>query len=244
MAKKRKAIPAATRRQIAAAVDLYKEKQTDFEELARRASEDFGRDAVLRKLIHSVKYRAKDPEHLRDKLERKWHEGSRSEVALGVKIFSRVDDLAGIRLIHLNTQQFVAIHERINEICDFRKYRQPKKPIAYTWDIENRAIFNHAGVRAVLRETLYTSVHYVVEATHQPYRCEIQVRTLAEEIWGEVSHTVNYPHPTSSVACREQLLALARVASGCTRLVDSIFASKVEHEDTLTKTARTRTRKG
>ena len=38
-----------------------------------------------------------------------------------------------------------------------------------------------------------------------------------------------YPHPTDSTACREQLLALARVASGCTRLVDSIFASDEEH---------------
>ena len=56
------------------------------------------------------------------------------------------------------------------------------------------------------------------------------VRTLAEELWGEVSHTVNYPHKTHSIACNEQLAALARVASGCTRLVDSIFASESEHK--------------
>ena len=77
---------------------------------------------------------------------------------------------------------------------------------------------------------MYTSVHYVVEPVFDQIACEIQVRTLAEELWGEVSHTVNYPEETDSIACKEQLAALARVASGCTRLVDSIFASESEHK--------------
>jgi putative GTP pyrophosphokinase len=46
-----------------------------------------------------------------------------------------------------------------------------------------------------------------------------------EEVWGEVDHKLNYPHPTESVACREQIRALARSTSSATRLVDSIFAT-------------------
>ena len=53
--------------------------------------------------------------------------------------------------------------------------------------------------------------------------CEIQVRTLFEEIWGEIDHTINYPHETESIACREQIRVLAKLVSTGTRLADSIF---------------------
>jgi putative GTP pyrophosphokinase len=46
-----------------------------------------------------------------------------------------------------------------------------------------------------------------------------------EEVWGEVDHKVNYPHESKSVACVEQIKALARSTSAATRLVDSIFAT-------------------
>ena len=75
------------------------------------------------------------------------------------------------------------------------------------------------------------SVHYVIELNPTSHvRCELQVRTLADELWGEVSHTIDYPKPTKSIACQEQLKVLARVTSGCTRLVDSIFRSREEFE--------------
>jgi len=73
---------------------------------------------------------------------------------------------------------------------------------------------------------MYTSVHYVVESNSSTRAtCEIQVRTLAEELWGEVDHTMNYPHESSVLSCREQIKVLARVTSSCSRLVDSIFRS-------------------
>lgn len=60
--------------------------------------------------------------------------------------------------------------------------------------------------------------------------CELQVRTLAEEIWGEVDHRVNYPHPAESVACRQQIRALARSTSAAGRLVDAIFATVADEQ--------------
>jgi ppGpp synthetase/RelA/SpoT-type nucleotidyltranferase len=79
---------------------------------------------------------------------------------------------------------------------------------------------------------MYTSVHYVITSAQRPeLRIELQLRTLMEEVWGEVSHVIDYPKRTRSVACREQLKALARLTSGCTRLVDSIFSSQWEHVD-------------
>jgi hypothetical protein len=48
---------------------------------------------------------------------------------------------------------------------------------------------------------------------------------LTEETWGEIDHTINYPHPTKSVALREQIRVLARATSTAGRLADAIFAT-------------------
>src|SRR5207245_9783623 len=38
-------------------------------------------------------------------------------------------------------------------------------------------------------------------------------------------HKINYPHSNESLSCRDQIRTLAWVASSCTGLVDSIFAT-------------------
>ena len=40
---------------------------------------------------------------------------------------------------------------------------------------------------------------------------------------GEIDHTINYPHATNSIACKEQIRVLAKLVSTGTRLADSIF---------------------
>jgi putative GTP pyrophosphokinase len=84
---------------------------------------------------------------------------------------------------------------------------------------------------------MYSSVHYVAQPNTRPplVTIEIQVRTLADEIWGEIDHKLNYPHPHKSVACREQIRALARVTSSCSRLVDAIVTSDEDWERTRKK---------
>jgi ppGpp synthetase/RelA/SpoT-type nucleotidyltranferase len=88
------------------------------------------------------------------------------------------------------------------------------------------------GFKTKRSENLYTSVHYVISDQMPGLKltCELQVRTLTEETWGEVDHTLNYPHKSESVACLQQIRALARSTSAAGRLVDSIFAT-VAHED-------------
>lgn len=80
------------------------------------------------------------------------------------------------------------------------------------------------GLEVHVKDSFYTSVHYLVRPRpDSPHCCEIQVRTLFEEIWGEVDHTLNYPTPTDNIACREQLRVLTKVVGAGSRLVDSIF---------------------
>jgi ppGpp synthetase/RelA/SpoT-type nucleotidyltranferase len=93
------------------------------------------------------------------------------------------------------------------------------------------ALFQRMSVKTMSSERMYTSVHYVVNAGAGTKRtAEIQVRTLAEELWGEVDHTISYPHPCPIPTCGEQIKVLARVTSSCTRLVDSIFFARNQSE--------------
>ncbi len=64
-----------------------------------------------------------------------------------------------------------------------------------------------------------------------------------EEVWGEVDHTMNYPHQIDNLACREQLKVLARVTSSATRLVDAIFLTADEHNNQAQKKRKARKKK-
>ena len=214
-------------------VALYATNRVEFANLAKRVETDLLENAELRPLIHSSKRREKEPDHLRDKLQRKALEAIEKGKNLNItskNLFKKIGDLAGVRLLHIHADQLSAIHPAIINIFNFHKYKLREKPLVYIWDLERKAFLSGLGFNVKIRPKLYTSVHYVVEPHFGKVGCEIQVRTLAEELWGEVSHTINYPHETESVACAQQLAVLARVASGCTRLVDAIFASLAEYD--------------
>jgi len=225
------ALPKATANEIERMVDLYSKRRVEFANFAKRVESDLLDNAELRPLIHSSKKREKDPAHLRDKLIRKATEAKKRGKRFTItetNLFKKVGDLAGVRLLHIHTDQLALIHPTILKIFQFYEYRLREKPLVYIWDLERRAFLSELGFNVQIRPKMYTSVHYVIEWAD--FGCEIQVRTLAEELWGEVSHTINYPHETDSIACAQQLAVLARIASGCTRLVDSIFASISEHK--------------
>lgn len=219
-------------RQIDRTVAFYKTKYEMFETLARQLQGNLLESPKLRELIHSAKMRAKDPEHLRDKLQRWANEAFENDKPFETgpaNLFVEVEDLAGVRLLHLHTKQMREINPAIREMLKEHRYTLLGKPVAYTWDFENEEFFKGLGFKTKRDQSLYTSVHYYIEASRRTrMRCELQVRTLAEELWGEVSHAISYPYESRSVHCREQLKVLARIASGNTRLVDSIFVSHAE----------------
>jgi putative GTP pyrophosphokinase len=192
--------------------------------------------------VHSLKYRVKDREHLRHKLVRKALDSRDKRKKFEItadNLFEKIDDLAGVRILHLYTAQMQKINAAVLEIIREQRFILLSGPIANTWDSENERFFKSLGMAINERDTMYTSVHYVLGANNiYQTRCELQVRTLMEEVWGEVSHTLNYPDQTGSISCQEQLKVLARVTSSCTRLVDSIFRSYDEH--LLIKASRAR----
>jgi len=212
--------------------DYSSDKRGQYELAANRLIEDLAQDAVLSRFIHSTKYRAKDPEHLEAKLHRKADEFNEKKEPFPFTVENYedlIEDLGGCRLLHIHTKQMAEIHPRIKEVLSKLKYILSASPVSYTWDIENEKLFKGLGATVVVRDSFYTSTHYSVKVHGMAKKCELQVRTLAEELWGEVSHSINYPNETNSIACAEQLLALARFSSGCSRLVDSLFASRDEY---------------
>jgi putative GTP pyrophosphokinase len=190
-------------------------------------------DKVLKEHIHSVKSRTKTPKSLSDKLARKIREAAASGKAFKINetnLFTKINDLAGLRILHLHTRELESIHKALLALFERERYVLRGKPFARTWDDESRDYFKQIGVLTRKSPSFYTSVHYVINSNSRvKATCEIQVRTLMEEVWGEVSHKINYPHPIRSVACEEQVKALARVTSSATRLVDSLFRSYDDH---------------
>ena len=187
---------------------------------------------ALVEIAHSIRHRLKDPDHLRDKLIRKWRKCQTDKVPFDItkdNLFVRVSDLAGIRILHLHTRQIEEIDRLLKLIFKEQQLKLIEGPFARTWDDFSKAFFEKIGMTVQQSDTMYTSVHYVLSSNSLTTKtCEVQVRTLMEEVWGEVDHKINYPHPTESVACREQIRALARSTSSTSSLVDSIFSS---HDD-------------
>lgn len=151
-------------------------------------------------VLHSIKSRIKDAEHLRDKLQRKIQGGRNITVS---NFRNEVTDLIGVRILYLYQDQFKTIHNEImRQINERKEWKFMEEPEAYTWDPEAAKTYDELGIRHEIKETFYTSVHYVIRPYNnnsQPICCEIQVRTLFEEIWGEIDHTINYPHVTDSI---------------------------------------------
>jgi putative GTP pyrophosphokinase len=224
-----------TQRKMRVVDDLvahFEANQHHFELISKQLLALFENDKTLSQHVHSMKARVKEPSHLKDKLIRKMAESEEKGRKFAItpdNLFYKVNDLAGLRIIHLYTRQMDAINKALLSLFEEEKYRLREGPTARTWDDESRKYFKEIRIATRKSPSMYTSVHYVLEPNRRTkYTCELQVRTLMEEVWGEVDHTINYPHPTNIVSCAEQIAALARITSGCTRVVDSIFRT---HED-------------
>lgn len=178
--------------------------------------------------IHSIRYRVKNPTHLQDKLARKLLKARLGEefCITPENVLEKINDLAGLRILHLHSRQIKAINAALNELFVEYRYTVIEAATARTWDDEYRRFYETLGIATKSSEKMYTSVHYIIESNSATkLTCEVQVRTLAEELWGEVDHSMNYPIASKIEACREQIRVLARLTSGCSRLVDSIYSS-------------------
>jgi ppGpp synthetase/RelA/SpoT-type nucleotidyltranferase len=215
----------ATKRELSQLVKLYRDHTHLFQYFQEGVISALRLDPKLNTdplpIIHSIKTRLKDPDHLAEKIKRKEAEG---RLITKDNLFNEITDLAGVRILHLHQAQAKPIHDFIMEKVNGHEWHLAEKPVAYSWDPDSTDFFKALGLKAKLKPSHYTSIHYVIRPKKGAQAaCEIQVRTLFEEIWGEIDHSVNYPMATNNPATKEQLRVLSKLVSTGTRLVDSIF---------------------
>lgn len=212
-------------------VSIYRKQKKFYELFLKSVESDFLSERSLNSgtptVIHSTRSRLKDEDNLAKKILRKREAGRDINES---NIFSSVTDLAGLRVLHLHQNQFGQIHQFIKTKVRKKDWKLLEKPIAYTWDPDSVNYFREFGLRTAVKSSYYTSVHYLVAPANSEdgISCEVQVRTLFEEAWGEIDHSINYPKPTKILANIEQLRVLSRLVSTGSRLADSIF--KVHEE--------------
>lgn len=212
-------------------VDQYRQKKRLFELFSNSVYSEFASNPDLNTgtptIIHSIKVRLKDEDHLAEKILRKRVDGKQITQD---NLFSEITDFAGIRILHLHQNQFSALHTFITEKVRTKSWRLLEKPIAYTWDPESVDYYKSFKIRTSVKPSYYTSVHYLIAPANKQdvICCEVQIRTLFEEVWGEIDHSINYPNRTQNIASIEQLRVLSKLVSTGSRLADAIF--KVHQE--------------
>lgn len=202
-------------------IEKYKSDYQDFELLRRHVVDYFSLHPKAAPNVHSVKSRLKDPDHLKEKLIRKW---DNKDPITAKNLYKKITDFSGVRVLLLHQKQFSAVKESIDWRIAKGEWILVEQPKAYTWDPEAQKYFVDLGLETHTKESFYTSVHYLVKQYEESeICCEIQIRTLFEEIWGEVDHSINYPTKTENEGCRDQILVLAKLIGAGSRLVDSVF---------------------
>ncbi|MGK5023220.1 RelA/SpoT domain-containing protein [Janthinobacterium sp. RB2R34] len=223
---KNMASPASVTVDVNKLVDIFKKKRRLFELFSQSVENDFLSSPELNtgvpSVIHSVRSRIKDESHMYEKIVRKISEG---RLLNEDNILSEITDFAGLRILHLHQNQFSSIYEFIDDKIKTKNWRLLEKPVAYTWDPESVEYFKKYKIKTSLKSSYYTSVHFLIAPANRldGTCCEVQVRTLFEEVWGEIDHSINYPVKTDKLANIEQLRVLSKLVSTGSRLADSIF---------------------
>lgn len=178
------------------------------------------KDPRVSPVIHSFKRRLKEEKSIEEKIKKKRLSGTHID---SKNVFSEVTDIYAVRLIHLYPHDVKAVHDVIVDHAQKKDWILAEKPKAYTWDPDSVSFLTSLGLKCELKPSFYTSVHYLVKPRRQSTAvCEIQVRSLLEEVWGEVDHKIKYKGLTQDERINEHLAVLARLVSAGSRVLSAI----------------------
>lgn len=163
--------------------------------------------------VHSVRYRIKDPEHVIEKIIRRKIEDKKSNFTIE-NYKEEMTDLIGIRALHLFKEDWSSIDDFIKQTWNLK---QPPVANFRKGDAEQLInIYKEKGCEPKEHKFGYRSVHYIIETqpAKQKHVVEIQVRTIFEEAWSEIDHTVRYPYDLDNPIFSQFLSILNRLAGG------------------------------
>lgn len=189
-------------------------------------------------MIHSVKSRIKEPDRLIEKIIRKTEDrrlkyGDDFQFSLN-NYKNEINDLIGIRVIHIFKDQWQDIHEFIT------KTWKVIEVTANVRDGDNTKKFEELNIEVRSRISGYRSVHYLVEfyPTNEKVIAEIQVRTIFEEGYGEIDHRLRYSHIEIPEILKSNLLLFNRIvgsADEMASLINDLSKEWVSKEEELLK---------
>lgn len=148
--------------------------------------------------IYLTKQRIKSVNSLYLKTKRKDYES-----------LDEVTDVAGLRVLCLFEQDILTVHEYLVGILSSGKYRLTEFKI-YNWPDDNyieelqnivkklksivKKHFPKHNFKDPTKGSGYKSIHYVAtkDISGVPYPIEIQLRTLFQDVWGELEHSLAY----------------------------------------------------
>jgi len=173
-------------------------------------------------MVHSVKSRIKEPDRLIEKVIRKTENrkskyGDKFQFTID-NYKNEINDLIGIRVIHIFKDQWQEIHEFI-----LRTW----KVIEITANVregDNIEVFEDPNIEVRSKASGYRSVHYLVEfyPTSQKVIAEIQVRTIFEEGYGEIDHRLRYSHNEIPEILQSNLLLFNRIVGSADEMASLI----------------------
>lgn len=174
------------------------------------------------KSVHSVKSRIKAPERLIEKIIRKT-EDRKNKYGKDFKFTAdnykdEINDLIGIRVIHIFKEQWRDIHEFIIKTWNVIEIT------ANVREGDNTKDFEELNIEVRSRASGYRSVHYLVEfyPTNKKVIAEIQVRTIFEEGYGEIDHRLRYSHEEIPEILQSNLLLFNRIVGSADEMASLI----------------------
>lgn len=178
-------------------------------------------------VVHALKYRIKEPEHLMAKILRYRIKTPSQNITLQ-NYEEAVSDLIGIRILHLTKSHWYKVHEILQ-----KHYNHLEPPVANirAGDPDHLInMFKEKGCDIKVHPAGYRSVHYLIETApaKKKFQVEVQVRTIFEEAWGEIDHAVRYPHLTTDPLMQEFLKILNRLAGSADEMAEFVLGLKEE----------------
>lgn len=172
--------------------------------------------------------RAKQPEHLLEKIIRKAGKEDKADyLEISVDNYREIiTDLLGVRILILKKEDWDIVDRHIHKkFNDFVEY-----PVAYVC-YGDRDIYDRQRINTQYTNKGYRSQHYTVRYNN----CigEIQVRTLAEEVYGEYDHKIRYPYRSDSNFLARYNRIISKITSELDDLISTSLALTSDNIDKL-----------
>lgn len=208
--------------------DDYTERISNLEDVAA----SLFRSLSKMEYVHSVRYRIKNAEHLIEKIIRKKMENPEREITVNTYL-TEITDLIGIRVLHLFKDEWSAIHRNILNTWDLKE-----QVVAYYRTGDDIRVFEENACTPKEHRSGYRSIHYTIKCqlTKLETYAEVQVRTIFEEAWSEIDHTVRYPYDMDNPLLGQYLLIFNRLAGSADEMGSFIlnlrnYFQKIQEEN-------------